>query len=58
MKYRVYYETAEGDCLETVIDVPNHIPYYDPTDVEDVPLYIKANIKDLEFLEHYEEAAE
>ena len=56
--YRVEYYDHDNEYKETTIQVPDYIPEYDPTDVEDVPLYIKANIKDLDFLEHYEEAAE
>ena len=56
MKYKVYYQNDADDYLETVIDVPDYIPWYDPTDEQDVPLYIRANIEDLAFLDHYEEA--
>lgn len=47
MKYKVFYENYDGDYLDTIIDVPDYIPVYDPLDIEDVPLYIKANIEDL-----------
>lgn len=55
MKYKVFYENYDGDYLDTIIDVPDYIPVYDPLDIEDVPLYIKANIEDLCFLEDYRE---
>ena len=58
MKYKVYYQNDADDYLETVIDVPDHIPYHDPTDKEDVPLYIRTCIEDLVHLDHYEETAE
>lgn len=53
MKYQVIYYNADNEECKTVVDVPDHIPDYDPMDIEDVPLYIKAQIEDLEFLEHY-----
>lgn len=60
MKYQVIYYNADDDVCETVVDVPDYIPCYDPLDIKDVPLYIKAQIEDLEFLEDYSqmEAAE
>ena len=56
--YRVKYYDEYNEYKETTIQVPAWLPYYDPNDEEDVPLYIKANIEDLDMLEHYEEAAE
>ena len=56
--YRVDYLDYDGECQQTTIEVPNYIPDYDPNDEEDIPLYIKANIEDLDMLEHYEETIE
>jgi hypothetical protein len=55
MKYQVIYINYDNEVCETVVDVPNHIPYSDPLDREDVPLYIKSQIEDLDFLEDYTE---
>lgn len=56
--YRVDYIDYDNEIKQTHIEVPAYLPDYDPLDVEDVPLYIRANIEDLDTLEHYEEAAE
>lgn len=56
--YRVEYYDRDNEYKETCIQVPAWLPDYDPMDAEDVPLWIKANIEDLDMLEHYEEAAE
>ena len=55
--YLVKYFNHDNEYKETEIAVPAYLPYYDHNDQEDVPLYIKANIEDIEMLEHYEEAA-
>ena len=55
MKYLVKYTTYDNEWVETTVDVPDHIPYYDPLDIEDVPLYIKSQIDDLDILEDYTE---
>ena len=56
--YCVKYYDYDNEYKETHIEVPAWLPDYDPNDEEDVPLYIKANIEDLDMLEHFEEAAE
>lgn len=56
IRYLVEYVDHDDQYKRTSIQVPNYIPEYDPTDQEDVPLYIKDNIKDLCLLEHYEAA--
>lgn len=59
MKYQVVYFNADNEECKTSIEVPENIPYYDPQNKLDVPLYITSQIEDLVMLDDYcEEHAE
>lgn len=59
--YKVIGQDYDDNWIVANVAVPNYLPYYDPLNELDVPLYIKQEL-DLCFLEDYEiltkEAAE